>query len=103
MYIYGGMNSSYCFLSDLHMLDLKNWTWRKLVCTDPAWRFRPGGTTLPGHSLIAWNNKLLLMVGHTKDLSQETILMKEFDPLKMFGWTSRLKKRIDHLHEEVNL
>ncbi|GAU11507.1 hypothetical protein TSUD_344970 [Trifolium subterraneum] len=68
LYIYGG-NHNGRYLSDLHVLDLRNWTWSKL-------EVKAGGessTTLDscaGHSLIAWGNKLLSIAGHTKDPSE---------------------------------
>ncbi|RAL42474.1 hypothetical protein DM860_016761 [Cuscuta australis] len=90
MYVYGGNctceGSPKCsclsfgihFLSDLHVLDLKTWAWLKLVDDNLGWRYRGRGTPRAGHSLIAWDNRLLLIAGHTKD-SSNTILVKEFD------------------------
>ncbi|XP_020887907.1 acyl-CoA-binding domain-containing protein 4 isoform X2 [Arabidopsis lyrata subsp. lyrata] len=82
MYIYGG-NHNGRYLGDLHVLDLKNWTWSRVetkVATDAQETSTP--TLLApcaGHSLIAWDNKLLSIGGHTKDPS-ESMQVKVFDP-----------------------
>ncbi|KAK2419101.1 acyl-CoA-binding domain-containing protein [Trifolium repens] len=84
LYIYGG-NHNGRYLSDIHVLDLRNWTWSKL-------EVKAGGessTTLDscaGHSLIAWGNKLLSIAGHTKDPS-ESIQVKEFN-LQTATWST---------------
>ncbi|XVE63044.1 hypothetical protein DITRI_Ditri06bG0168100 [Diplodiscus trichospermus] len=81
MYIYGG-NHNGRYLSDLHVLDLRSWTWSKVDA-----KVGPNSVELPspvnivpcaGHSLIPWENKLLSVAGHTKDPS-ETIQVKAFD------------------------
>ncbi|CAL9219700.1 unnamed protein product [Arabidopsis halleri] len=82
MYIYGG-NHNGRYLGDLHVLDLKNWSWSRVetkVATDAQETSTP--TLLApcaGHSLIAWDNKLLSIGGHTKDPS-ESMQVKVFDP-----------------------
>ncbi|KAG7580790.1 Acyl-CoA-binding protein ACBP [Arabidopsis suecica] len=82
MYIYGG-NHNGRYLGDLLVLDLKNWTWSRVetkVATDAQETSTP--TLLApcaGHSLIAWDNKLLSIGGHTKDPS-ESMQVKVFDP-----------------------
>ncbi|PKI74049.1 hypothetical protein CRG98_005527 [Punica granatum] len=82
MYVYGG-NHNGRYLSDLHVLDLKSWTWSKVDAifkSDSLESQNPGlATPRAGHSLITWDNKLLSIAGHTKDPS-EGILVKEFDP-----------------------
>ncbi|CAH2055027.1 unnamed protein product [Thlaspi arvense] len=81
MYIYGG-NQNGRYLGDLHVLDLKNWTWSRVetkVATEPQETSNP--TLLSpcaGHSLIPWDNKLLSIGGHTKDPS-ESMQVKVFD------------------------
>ncbi|CAE5966220.1 unnamed protein product [Arabidopsis arenosa] len=60
MYIYGG-NHNGRYLGDLHVLDLKNWTWSRVetkVATDEQETSTP--TLLApcaGHSLIAWDKQ----------------------------------------------
>ncbi|VYS56390.1 unnamed protein product [Arabidopsis thaliana] len=82
MYIYGG-NHNGRYLGDLHVLDLKSWTWSRVetkVATESQETSTP--TLLApcaGHSLIAWDNKLLSIGGHTKDPS-ESMQVKVFDP-----------------------
>ncbi|XP_010550980.1 PREDICTED: acyl-CoA-binding domain-containing protein 4 [Tarenaya hassleriana] len=82
MYIYGG-NHNGRYLSDLHVLDLKNWTWSRVetkVATEPLESSSPVTLTpCAGHSLIPWDNKLLSVGGHTKDPA-ESIQVKVFDP-----------------------
>uniref|UniRef100_A0A1J3JXX6 Acyl-CoA-binding domain-containing protein 4 n=1 Tax=Noccaea caerulescens TaxID=107243 RepID=A0A1J3JXX6_NOCCA len=81
MYIYGG-NHNGRYLGDLHVLDLKNWTWSRVetkIATESEETSTP--TLLApcaGHSLIAWDNKLLSIGGHTKDPS-ESMQVKVFD------------------------
>ncbi|XP_010485986.1 PREDICTED: acyl-CoA-binding domain-containing protein 4 isoform X2 [Camelina sativa] len=81
MYIYGG-NHNGRYLGDLHVLDLKNWTWSRVetkVATESEETSTP--TLLApcaGHSLIPWDNNLLSIGGHTKDPS-ESIQVKVFD------------------------
>ncbi|XP_004494607.1 acyl-CoA-binding domain-containing protein 4 isoform X2 [Cicer arietinum] len=84
LYIYGG-NHNGRYLSDLHVLDLRSWTWSKVE----AKAGDESPTTLnpcAGHSLIAWGNKLLSIAGHTKDPS-ESIQAKEFD-LQTATWST---------------
>ncbi|RID64427.1 hypothetical protein BRARA_E03367 [Brassica rapa] len=81
MYIYGG-NHNGRYLGDLHVLDLKSWTWSRVetkVATEseeisPTFLLSP----CAGHSLIPWDNKLLSIGGHTKDHS-ESMQVKVFD------------------------
>ncbi|CAA7015843.1 unnamed protein product [Microthlaspi erraticum] len=81
MYIYGG-NHNGRYLGDLHVLNLKNWTWSRVetkVATETEETSTP--TLLSpcaGHSLIPWDNKLLSIGGHTKDPS-ESMQVKVFD------------------------
>lgn len=80
MYIYGG-NHNGRYLGDLHVLDLKSWTWSR-VETKVATESEETSPTLlspcAGHSLIPWDNKLLSIGGHTKDHS-ESMQVKVFD------------------------
>ncbi|KAH0933867.1 hypothetical protein HID58_010984 [Brassica napus] len=80
MYIYGG-NHNGRYLGDLHVLDLKNWTWSR-VETKVATESDETSPTLlspcAGHSLIPWDNKFLSIGGHTKDPS-ESMQVKVFD------------------------
>ncbi|KAF2557031.1 hypothetical protein F2Q68_00018258 [Brassica cretica] len=81
MYIYGG-NHNGRYLGDLHVLDLKSWTWSRVETkvateseeTSPTFLLSP----CAGHSLIPWDNKLLSIGGHTKDHS-ESMQVKVFD------------------------
>ncbi|CAN8269658.1 unnamed protein product [Cochlearia groenlandica] len=81
MYLYGG-NHNGRYLGDLHVLDLKNWTWSRVetkVATESQETSTP--TLLSpcaGHSLIPWDNKLLSIGGHTKNPS-ESMQVKVFD------------------------
>ncbi|CAH8390425.1 unnamed protein product [Eruca vesicaria subsp. sativa] len=81
MYMYGG-NHNGRYLGDLHVLDLKKWTWSRVetkVVTESQETSSPATLThCSGHSLIPWDNKLLSIGGHTKDPS-ESILVKVFD------------------------
>ncbi|EOA30036.1 hypothetical protein CARUB_v10013146mg [Capsella rubella] len=81
MYVYGG-NHNGRYLGDLHVLDLKTWTWSRVetkVATESQETSTP--TLLApcaGHSLVPWDNNLLSIGGHTKDPS-ESIQVKVFD------------------------
>ncbi|XP_022719412.1 acyl-CoA-binding domain-containing protein 4-like isoform X2 [Durio zibethinus] len=81
MYICGG-NHNGRYLSDLHVLDLRGWTWSKFDAkVGPKSMESPSSVKIApcaGHSLIPWENKLLSIAGHTKDPS-ETIQVKAFD------------------------
>ncbi|XVF31358.1 hypothetical protein REPUB_Repub16aG0138900 [Reevesia pubescens] len=81
MYIYGGNHNGH-YLSDLHVLDLRSWTWSKVDAKiGPKSVESPSPVNIApcaGHSLIPWENKLLSIAGHTKDPS-ETIQVKAFD------------------------
>ncbi|XP_044499979.1 acyl-CoA-binding domain-containing protein 4-like [Mangifera indica] len=86
MYIYGG-NHNGRYLNDLHVLDLRSWTWSKVEAK--AGTESANAVTLTpcaGHSLIPWENKLLSIAGHTKDPS-ETIQVKVFD-LQTCSWST---------------
>ncbi|KAK7258889.1 hypothetical protein RIF29_24478 [Crotalaria pallida] len=84
LYIYGG-NHNGRYLNDLHVLDLRNWTWSKIEAK--AGDESPVTLTpCAGHSLIPWGNKLLSIAGHTKDPS-ESIQVKAFD-LQTATWSS---------------
>ncbi|KAK8712522.1 hypothetical protein V6N13_147761 [Hibiscus sabdariffa] len=82
MYIYGG-NHNGRYLSDLNVLDLRSWSWSKVEANIGSKSVEsPSPVNVApcaGHSLIAWENKLLSIAGHTKDPS-EIIQVKEFDP-----------------------
>ncbi|XWS42393.1 hypothetical protein CRYUN_Cryun16bG0010700 [Craigia yunnanensis] len=81
MYIYGG-NHNGRYLSDLHVLDLRSWTWSKVEAKIGSKSVESSSPVniapCAGHSLIPWENKLLSIAGHTKDPS-ETIQVKAFD------------------------
>ncbi|TKY61509.1 Acyl-CoA-binding domain-containing protein 4 [Spatholobus suberectus] len=84
LYIYGG-NHNGRYLNDLHVLDLRSWTWSKIETKTGV---ESPATLIPcaGHSLIAWGNKLLSVAGHAKDPS-ESIQVKVFD-LQMATWST---------------
>ncbi|KAJ4719425.1 acyl-CoA-binding domain-containing protein 4 [Melia azedarach] len=89
MYIYGG-NHNGRYLNDLHVLDLRSWTWSRVEAKAGSESLEsPSPTKLTpcaGHSLIPWDNKLLSIAGHTKDPS-ETIQVKVFD-LQTCSWST---------------
>ncbi|XP_044482664.1 acyl-CoA-binding domain-containing protein 4-like [Mangifera indica] len=86
MYIYGG-NHNGRYLNDLHVLDLRSWTWSKVEAKAGADSSNPVTLTpCAGHSLIPWENKLLSIAGHTKD-PYETIQVKVFD-LQTCSWST---------------
>ncbi|KAF3795770.1 Acyl-CoA-binding domain-containing protein 4 [Nymphaea thermarum] len=87
MYIFGG-NHNGRYLNDLQVLDLKTFTWTKLDLKVAMESESPPSVPLAacaGHSLIAWDNKLLSIAGHTKDPS-ESVTVKEFD-LQSSTWS----------------
>ncbi|KAK9919860.1 hypothetical protein M0R45_028434 [Rubus argutus] len=79
--IYGG-NHNGRYLNDLHVLDLRSWTWSKIEAKAGAESHEtPSPVTITpcaGHSLVPWGNKLLSIAGHTKDPT-ESIQVKAFD------------------------
>lgn len=81
MYIYGG-NHNGRYLNDLHVLDLRSWTWSKIEAKAGAESHDLSSpvtiTPCAGHSLVPWGNKLLSIAGHTKDPT-ESIQVKAFD------------------------
>ncbi|XP_018433399.2 acyl-CoA-binding domain-containing protein 4-like isoform X2 [Raphanus sativus] len=80
MYIYGG-NHNGRYLGDLHVLDLKTWTWSRVETKVSTESEETSPTLLSpcaGHSLIPWDNKLLSIGGHTKDPS-ESMQLRVFD------------------------
>ncbi|GKU97722.1 hypothetical protein SLEP1_g10827 [Rubroshorea leprosula] len=89
MYIFGG-NHNGRYLSDLHVLDLRSWTWSKVDAKADLESSELSSpvvvTPCAGHSLIPWENKLLSIAGHTKDPS-ETIQVKAFD-LQTGTWSN---------------
>ncbi|KAF3454512.1 hypothetical protein FNV43_RR04960 [Rhamnella rubrinervis] len=89
MYIYGG-NHNGRYLNDLHVLDLRSWSWSRIeVKAGPESTDSSSPLTVApcaGHSLIPWDNKLLSIAGHTKDPS-ETIQVKAFD-LQTCSWST---------------
>ncbi|KAI4369396.1 hypothetical protein MLD38_017838 [Melastoma candidum] len=83
MYMYAG-NHNGRYLGDIHMLDLRSWSWSKIETkqqdkTTESQSSR-SSTACAGHSLIAWGNKLLSIAGHTKDPS-DAIQVRELDLL----------------------
>ncbi|KAK4768371.1 hypothetical protein SAY87_003512 [Trapa incisa] len=80
MYIYGG-NHNGRYLNDLHVLDLRSWTWSKVDAKFKDDAAESPGSFAPcaGHSLIGWNNKLLSVAGYIKRPS-ESMTVREFDP-----------------------
>ncbi|XP_027363972.1 acyl-CoA-binding domain-containing protein 4-like isoform X1 [Abrus precatorius] len=88
LYIYGG-NHNGRYLSDLHVLDLRSWTWSKVEAkVEESTDSSSSATLTPcaGHSLIPWENKLLSIAGHTKDRN-ESIQVKVFD-LQKATWST---------------
>uniref|UniRef100_A0A2P2M8A0 Uncharacterized protein MANES_09G169100 n=1 Tax=Rhizophora mucronata TaxID=61149 RepID=A0A2P2M8A0_RHIMU len=89
MYIYGG-NHNGRYLGDLHVLDLRNWTWSRIDAKAGSQSQESSSpatlTYCAGHSLIPWSNKLISIGGHTKDPS-ETIQVKAFD-LQTSTWST---------------
>ncbi|GAB2228960.1 hypothetical protein Droror1_Dr00023094 [Drosera rotundifolia] len=81
LYAYGG-NHNGRYLSDLQVLDLRTWIWSK-VEVKTGTESQESTSPVPsipcaGHTLIPWENKLLMVGGHTKDLSN-TIQVRAFD------------------------
>ncbi|KAK7344245.1 hypothetical protein VNO77_13632 [Canavalia gladiata] len=88
LYIYGG-NHNGRYLNDLHVLDLRSWTWSKIEAKVVESTDLSSSATLTpcaGHSLIPWENKLLSIAGHTKD-PNESIQVKVFD-LQTTTWST---------------
>ncbi|RDX86126.1 Acyl-CoA-binding domain-containing protein 4 [Mucuna pruriens] len=88
LYIYGG-NHNGRYLNDLHVLDLRSWTWSKIEAKVVESTDSSSSVTLTpcaGHSLIPWENKLLSIAGHTKD-PNESIQVKVFD-LQKATWST---------------
>ncbi|KAF6142676.1 hypothetical protein GIB67_015162 [Kingdonia uniflora] len=89
MYIFGG-NHNGRYLSDLQALDLRSLTWSKVEVKAGTESLESSSPALlapcAGHSLIAWENKLLSVAGHTKDPS-ETVTVKSFD-LETSTWST---------------
>ncbi|XP_021898883.1 LOW QUALITY PROTEIN: acyl-CoA-binding domain-containing protein 4 [Carica papaya] len=89
MYIYGG-NHNGRYLGDIHVLDLRSWTWSKIEAKSgpesQESQSHAASASCAGHSLIPWDNKLLSVAGHTKDPS-ETIQVKAFD-LQTSTWST---------------
>ncbi|KAK7277946.1 hypothetical protein RJT34_22966 [Clitoria ternatea] len=87
-YIYGG-NYNGRYLNDLHVLDLRSWTWSKIeanVVESNDLSVSDTLTPCAGHSLIPWENKLISIAGHTKD-PNESIQVKVFD-LQKQTWST---------------
>ncbi|KAL5712975.1 acyl-CoA-binding domain-containing protein 4 [Ranunculus cassubicifolius] len=88
MYVFGG-NHNGRYLNDLQVLDLRSLTWSRVevkVGTESADSSSPAPLVpCAGHSLIAWENKLLSIAGHTKDPS-ETVSVRAFD-LETSTWS----------------
>ncbi|MED6195794.1 acyl-CoA-binding domain-containing protein 4 [Stylosanthes scabra] len=90
LYIYGG-NHNGRYLNDLHVLDLRSWTWSRVEAKAEVESANlsssPTLTPCAGHSLIPWDNtKLLSIGGHAKDPS-ESIQVKVFD-LQTATWST---------------
>lgn len=85
MYVFGG-NHNGRYLSDLQTLDLKSWTWSKIEVRAGSEVSSLSITPCAGHSLIAWQGKLLSIGGHTKDPS-ESMEVKVFD-LQTSCWST---------------
>ncbi|CAN6715070.1 unnamed protein product [Malus baccata var. baccata] len=88
MYIYGG-NHNGRYLNDLHVLDLRSWSWSKIDAKSVAESAEAPSpvTVIPcaGHSLIPWDNKLISIAGHTKNPT-DSIQVKAFD-LQTCSWS----------------
>ncbi|CAN6575687.1 unnamed protein product [Malus baccata var. baccata] len=88
MYIYGG-NHNGRYLNDLHVLDLRSWSWSKIDAKSVAESAEaPSPVTVTpcaGHSLIPWDNKLISIAGHTKNPT-DSIQVKAFD-LQTCSWS----------------
>ncbi|XP_052735013.1 acyl-CoA-binding domain-containing protein 4 [Vigna angularis] len=84
LYIYGG-NHNGRYLNDLHVLDLRRWTWSKIE-TKAGDESPTTSVPCAGHSLIPWGNKLLSVAGHAKDPS-ESIQVKVLD-LQTATWST---------------
>ncbi|CAA7398442.1 unnamed protein product [Spirodela intermedia] len=82
MYVFGG-NHNGRYLNDLQVLDLKNLTWTKVEAKSAVEDSNLSNTAFPvscaGHSLVSWENKILLVAGHLKNPS-EYVTVREFDP-----------------------
>ncbi|KAM7273404.1 hypothetical protein ACFE04_028068 [Oxalis oulophora] len=82
MYVFGG-NHNGRYLSDLHVLNFRSWTWSKVEAKSGAESAESQNpqkiSPCAGHSLISWDNKLLSVAGHTKDPS-EGLQVNVFDP-----------------------
>ncbi|KAJ7973349.1 acyl-CoA-binding domain-containing protein 4 [Quillaja saponaria] len=89
MYIFGG-NHNGRYLNDLHVLDLRSWSWSRIEAKFGAETpDSPSPVTLApcaGHSSIPWENKLLSIAGHMEDPS-ESIQVKAFD-LQTSTWST---------------
>ncbi|KAM1038746.1 hypothetical protein ACFX13_034114 [Malus domestica] len=88
MYIHGG-NHNGRYLNDLHVLDLRSWSWSKIEAKSVAESVEAASpvtvTPCAGHSLIPWENKLISIAGHTKDPT-DSIQVKAFD-LQTCSWS----------------
>ncbi|CAN6724629.1 unnamed protein product [Malus baccata var. baccata] len=88
MYIHGG-NHNGRYLNDLHVLDLRSWSWSKIEAKSVAESVEAASpvtvTPCAGHSLIPWENKLISIAGHTKDPT-DSIRVKAFD-LQTCSWS----------------
>ncbi|CAA6662057.1 unnamed protein product [Spirodela intermedia] len=82
MYVFGG-NHNGRYLNDLQVLDLKTLTWTKVEAKSAVEDSSLSNTAVPvscaGHSLVSWENKILLVAGHLKNPS-EYVTVREFDP-----------------------
>ncbi|CAN4126519.1 unnamed protein product [Withania somnifera] len=70
LYIVGGSRNGR-YLSDIQVFDLKSLTWSTL-------KLNPGVPATAGHNMIMWENKLLFLGGHSKDIS-DTITVRFID------------------------
>ncbi|KAK2969061.1 hypothetical protein RJ640_021100 [Escallonia rubra] len=76
LYITGGTRNGR-YLSDVQVFDLRNLTWSTIkVSTEPSAdktennSSHEGLLPISGHNMIKWGNKLLLLAGHLKNISE---------------------------------
>ncbi|KAK3023317.1 hypothetical protein RJ639_044539, partial [Escallonia herrerae] len=76
LYITGGTRNGR-YLSDIQAFDLRNLTWSAIkVSTEPSAdktennSSHEGLLPISGHNMIKWGNKLLLLAGHLKNISE---------------------------------
>ncbi|CAM6096714.1 unnamed protein product [Calypogeia fissa] len=82
MFVIGG-NYNGRYLSDVHELDLDTFTWSKVELKLFS-SLSPKQSTIhfppcAGHSLVLWDEKLLMVAGHSKE-SSDLVTVRSFDP-----------------------